>query len=42
MAVVYGVTFLVLATVPCGVGFVAGYAAGRESVTTSDVRNTMR
>ncbi len=32
MAVVYGVTFLILATVPCGIGFIAGYAAGRENV----------
>ncbi len=42
MAVVYGFTFLILATVPCGIGFVAGFMAGRESVTPADSGRRMR
>ncbi len=30
MATVYGITFLILATVPALVGYAVGYAAGRE------------
>lgn len=42
MPLVYGITFLVLCTVPCLLGFFVGFMAGRESVTTSDTRRTMR
>lgn len=32
MATVYGITFLVLATVPALIGFGVGFVAGRESI----------
>ncbi len=42
MATVYVLSFLTLTVGGALIGFLVGYVAGRESVTPTDLANTMR